>query len=275
MDFNIKLSNGQILRGVIKSPGEHLKAVIIMIHGLGEHMQRYSHWAEMFNAKGIGFAGVDLPGHGRSDGRRGHIKSYSLFGELTDMLINECRKTFPGVPIFLYGHSMGGGIVLDYLLRKKPKVKGAVVTSPWLRLSFEPKKLKLKIVAVMKHILPALVQPSGLNPDHLSHDKQVTDKYVADPFVHDKISISLFDGITNGAKHSLSAAPELGIPVLLLHGSEDAVTSPESSREFSEKSEMVEFRLWEGGYHELHNEPFKEEVFTVILNWVEKMLASN
>ncbi len=274
MEFNIRLSNGQILRGVIKSPGDNIKAVVLMFHGLGEHIQRYNHWAEMFNTRGIGFAGVDLPGHGCSDGRRGHIKSFRLIEELAGTLIDESRKTFPGVPVFLYGHSMGGGIVLDYLLRKKPKVKGAVVTSPWLRLSFEPNKMKLKLAAVMKHILPAFVQPSGLNPDHLSHDRLVSDNYVTDPLVHGKISVSLFNGITNAAKYSLSSAPELGIPVLLLHGSEDAVTSPEGSREFAEKSEMVEFRLLDGGYHELHNETFKEEVFTVILNWIEKRLAS-
>ncbi len=76
MDFNIKLSNGQILRGYIKSPGQHLRAVVILVHGLGEHIQRYTNWAGLFNEAMIGFAGVDLPGHGRSDGRRGHIKNY-------------------------------------------------------------------------------------------------------------------------------------------------------------------------------------------------------
>ena len=275
MDFNIKLSNGQILRGVIKSPGEHLKAVIIMIHGLGEHMQLYNHWAEMFNTKGIGFAGVDLPGHGRSDGRRGHIKSYTLIEELTDTLINESRKTFPGVPVFLYGHSMGGGIVLDYLLRKKPKIKGAVVTSPWLRLSFEPDKLKLMVAAILKRIMPGLVLSSGLIPDQLSHDSKLVEDYANDPLVHFRVSVSLFHGTVRAAEHSLSTAAQLIIPVLLLHGSDDPITSPEASREFAGKSKLVEFRLFEGGYHGLHYELFKEEVFTVIINWIEKRLASN
>ena len=80
MDFNIKLSNGQILKGMIQSPGENARAVIILVHGLGEHIQRYNYWADLFRKEGIGFAGVDLPGHGRSDGRRGNIKSYQASG---------------------------------------------------------------------------------------------------------------------------------------------------------------------------------------------------
>ena len=115
MDFNIKLSNGQVLSGVIQSPGENAKAVIIMVHGLGEHILRYSYWSDLFRNERIGFAGVDLPGHGRSDGRRGHISSYDLLDEMIDILLDTCKKTFPGIPVFIYGHSLGGAIVLNYL----------------------------------------------------------------------------------------------------------------------------------------------------------------
>jgi alpha-beta hydrolase superfamily lysophospholipase len=177
MDFNIKLKNGQVLKGMIQSPGENLKAVIILVHGIGEHIHRYDHWAEMFNKEGIGFAGVDLPGHGRSDGNRGDIKSYALLEEMIDILIKSCRQTFPGCPLYLYGHSLGGGIVLDYLLHRNPKVKGAIVTSPFLRLAFEPPKIKLILVSVMKNLIPGLIQPSGLNVNYISHDKAVVERY--------------------------------------------------------------------------------------------------
>ncbi|MFO7621083.1 MAG: alpha/beta hydrolase [Bacteroidales bacterium] len=274
MEFNIRLSNGQILRGIIKSPGDKIKAVVLMFHGLGEHIQRYNQWAEMFNARGIGFAGVDLPGHGRSDGRRGHIKSYGLIEEVADTLIEESRKTFPGVPVFLYGHSMGGGIVLDYLLRKKPKVKGAVVSSPWLQLSFEPDKIKLWIGAVMKFIMPGLVMPSGLIPSQLTHDKSLVEDYTNDPLVHFRISVALFYGTIRAAGQSLANSAELATPVLLLHGSDDPITSPEGSRKFAAKTELAELRIFEGGFHGLHYETFREEVFTVIIDWIEKRLAS-
>ena len=272
MDFSIKLNNGQILRGFIKSPGEDLRAVIILVHGLGEHIQRYSHWADMFNKEKIGFAGVDLPGHGRSDGRRGDIKNYLLLSEMLDILVNESKKTFPGVPIYIYGHSLGGGIVLDYLINKNPKVKGAIVTSPWLRLSFEPSKGKLKLAAIMKNILPGLTQPSGLIVNHISHDQEVVDKYNSDPLVHGMISVSLFHGAMRAGANALLNASRLKLPVLLIHGSDDLICSPSGSREFAGKTTLAELKIWDGGYHELHNETFKYEVFEYIINWISKKL---
>ena len=96
MDFNIKLSNGQVLKGMILSPGENAKAVIVLVHGRGDHIQRYASWADLFIKEGFAFTGVDLPGHGRSEGRRGNIKSYRLLEEMINILLDSCRKTFPG-----------------------------------------------------------------------------------------------------------------------------------------------------------------------------------
>ena len=270
MDFNIKLKSGLLLKGIIQSPGDNTKAVVILVHGLGEHIQRYDHWADKFKKEGMGFAGVDLPGHGRSDGRRGNIKRYSQLDEMLDILIKTTLRTFPGTPVYIYGHSLGGGIVLNYLIRRNPKLKGAIVTSPWLRLSFEPPKIKVTLAGVMKYILPGLIQPSGLIVDHISHDQTVIEKYKNDPLVHGKISVSLFSGAMSAARYSLAHASELNVPTLLIHGSDDKICSPEGSREFASKNDKVELKIWEGGYHELHNEPFKDEVFRYIINWIKK-----
>jgi alpha-beta hydrolase superfamily lysophospholipase len=268
MDFHIKLDNGLVLKGVIRSPGEDIRAVIILVHGLGEHIQRYEYWSDLFRQEKIAFTGVDLPGHGRSGGKRGHIKSYRLLDEMITILLDSCRKTFPGIPVYLYGHSLGGGIVLNYLLKKNPRIRGAIVTSPWLKLSFEPPESKVLFASILKNILPGLVQPSGLNASHISHDPEVVAKYKADPLIHNKISVSLFDEAMKAAKYSLENAAELKVPLLLLHGSDDQITSPEGSREFAAKSSRTTLKIWEGGYHELHNEPFKDEVFKFIIKWI-------
>jgi alpha-beta hydrolase superfamily lysophospholipase len=270
MEFNIRLSNGQILKGMIQSPGENARAVIVMVHGIGEHIQRYTYWADLFRKEGIAFTGVDLPGHGRSDGRRGNIKSYRLLDEMINIMIDSCRKTFPGIPVYLYGHSLGGGIVLDYILRVNPGIKGAIVTSPWLRLSFEPPKAKVILAQIMKHLVPGLVQPTGLNVSHISHDGKEVEKYKTDSLIHDKISVSLYNCAINAAKYSLEHASELKIPILMIHGGDDLINSPDGSREFAEKSGKVTLKIWEGGYHELHNESFKDEVFKYILNWINR-----
>jgi alpha-beta hydrolase superfamily lysophospholipase len=270
MDIQFKLSNGQMLRGVIKSPGENLWAGIILVHGIGEHIQRYSHWMEKFNEKGVGFVGVDLPGHGKSDGKRGNLNSYSLTDEMIDFLIAEHKKTFPSIPVFIYGHSLGGGIVLQYLLKKNPNINGAVITSPALRLAFQPSKAKLLLARIMKNMLPSLIQPSGLNAVHLTHDQKVVDAYITDPLVHDKISVGLFQSMTSAADYSLTSAGDLKIPVLIMHGSDDLIISPQGSRDFASKTKMAELKIWDGGYHELHNEIFKDDVFSYIVNWIEK-----
>jgi alpha-beta hydrolase superfamily lysophospholipase len=273
MNFNIKLSNGQILRGFIKSPGEKLRAVVVLVHGLGEHIQRYDGWAGLFNEAMIGFAGVDLPGHGRSDGKRGHIKNYALTDEMINILLNECRKTFPGTPLFVYGHSLGGGIVLDYLIRKNPKVKGAVVTSPWLKLAFEPEKSKLKLAAILKSIAPKFTQSSGLVVSHMSRDQDAVSKYKNDPLNHGKISISLIHEAFSAAANALKNADRLKTPLLLMHGSDDQICSPEGSREFASKTKLAELKIWDGGFHELHNDFYRDEMFNYIISWINSRLA--
>jgi alpha-beta hydrolase superfamily lysophospholipase len=272
MDFSIRLSNKQLLQGIIESPGENIKAGIILVHGLGEHIGRWSAWIKRFNDNRIIVAGVDLPGHGISDGKRGVMKNYTFVNEMLDVLIDEFRKTFPGIPVFLYGHSLGGGVVLEYILKKKPTIKGAIVTSPWLKLSFEPDKSKLILVRIIKSILPSLVQPSGLVVDHLSNDSTVITKYINDPLVHDRISVGLFHAAVTAGDFSLENAEILNIPVLLMHGSKDSITSPAGSREFASKTNKVHLKIWDEGFHELHNEPFKDEVFDYINDWIEKTI---
>ena len=127
--------------------------------------------------------------------------------------------------------------------------------------------------SVMKNLLPGLIQPSGLNVSHISHDETVVEKYKTDPLVHGKLSVSLFHGAMTAAKYSLTHASELKVRTLILHGSDDMITSPEGSREFAEKTGMAELKIWEGGYHELHNEPFKDEVFKYIMNWINRNLS--
>ena len=98
----------------------------------------------------------------------------------------------------------------------------------------------------------------------------LVEKYKKDPLVHGKISVSLFHASMTAAKYSLSHASELKIPLLIMHGSDDLLTSPDGSREFAAKTNLAELKIWEGGYHELHNEPFKDEVFKYIIDWINK-----
>ncbi len=125
----------------------------------------------------------------------------------------------------------------------------------------------------MKFILPGLIQPSGLEIKYLSHDAEVIEKYRTDPLVHGKISVSLFQESMSAADYALNHASELKVPTLIIHGSDDMIVSPEGSREFAGKAAMAELKIWEGGFHELHNEPFNKEVFEYIMNWINSKLV--
>jgi len=270
MEISFKVSDGIPVSGEIYEPVGQCRGVIVLLHGLGEHFGRYRKWSSRFGETGYAVAGADLPGHGRSGGKRGHIKSYLITEEIIERLIGEGRERFPGVPLIIYGHSLGGGIVLRYLIRRQPELCCAVVTSPWLRLSFEPPRFKLWLAAAVKSIAPSMIQPSELVVDHLSRDPEVIDAYVADKLVHDRISVSLFNEAISAANYCLNSASLLRTPLLLMHGSDDKITSPEGSRQFAEGSSVTDLKIWDGGYHELHNDIINDEVFSYMAGWLAK-----
>ena len=109
--------------------------------------------------------------------------------------------------------------------------------------------------------------------DHISHDQEVVEAYRNDPLIHGKISVSLFHSAMSAAKNSLENAGNLKKPLLLMHGTDDHICSPEGSREFAAKTKMAELKLWDGGYHELHNDLYRHEVFNYIITWLNSRIA--
>ena len=249
------------------------KAVICMVHGHGEHIERYEHLAEALCKAGYTFVGFDLRGHGQSAGERGHTPSYETLLDDIEVFLAEVEKDYPDIPHILYGHSMGGNLVLNYALRRKPKLEGVISTSPWLRLAFEPPAIQVFLGKVMDKIYPGFIQSSGLKTEYLSHDPEVVRAYEKDPYVHDKISARLFMGMYESGLWALEHAAEFSYPLLLMHGSADKITSAEASREFAKSAgENVTLRIWDGLYHETHNEPEKAEVFKAIFDWLDEKL---
>jgi len=246
------------------------KASIALVHGIGEHIMRYDQWAEKFVNRGYAVTGIDFRGHGRSKGKRGHIPSYESLLQDVDMLIRKSQEFFPDKPVILYGHSLGGNIVLNHALTRN-NISRYIVTSPWLRLSFKPSSIKLALAQAMKRILPRLLQPSGLNVGHISHDPEVIKAYENDPLVHDRISVRMFINVYARGEWALANAGKLDRSVLLMHGGDDKITSADASCQFAEKAgKNVEFKIWKEMYHELHNEKIKDEVFGYIIDWLKK-----
>jgi alpha-beta hydrolase superfamily lysophospholipase len=248
------------------------KAVVLLVHGFGEHSGRYSDWAAKFNEKGVSVRAFDLPGHGLSDGRRGVMPPFEVLYDTIDIILEDIAKEFPGIPRLIYGHSLGGGIVLDYLIRRKPSLAGAIATSPWIKLAFEPSKAKQLLASVASRIMPGMTQSSGLKTEDLSRDPMVVEAYRNDPLVHGIISGGIFGSISGAAKEILIRASEIKLPLLLVHGRNDMITSAAATMEVAAAAPAATLKLWDGGYHELHNDLIREEHFEFIIEWIDTLL---
>ena len=249
------------------------KAVVCLVHGLGEHTSRYAHVAEAFGKEGFVLFGADLRGHGRSGGLRGHISSIEDYMQDIDVLLEQARARYPGLPLFLYGHSIGGVQVLHYGLLRKPNVKGVIATSSALHTSAEDQALKVMMAKVLGSLLPNVVIASGLEPKSISRDEKVVQAYINDPLVHDKLSLGFGKVMIGVSAWTLAHAGEFSLPLLLLHGKADAIAFPSSSIEFAAPlKDKVTLVLWDDAYHELHNEPEKEEVFKTMTLWMDARL---
>ncbi len=247
------------------------KKLILLVHGLGEHCSRYEHWAALFNARGISVISLDLHGHGRSEGKRGHIKSLDVLLDDIDLLYQKSEELFPGYKKILYGHSMGGNLVLNHIIRRNRPVEGVIVTSPWLKLYNEPSAIVLKITEYLKKILPSLTISNQLKAEQIAHDPEVVRNYENDPLNHDRISLKMFHEIYQAGYHALRNVYKINYPFLIMHGTNDTITSPKASEDYVlNTSRRTHLKLWPNQFHELHNEFIKEEVHSYIIKWLEE-----
>lgn len=252
------------------TPDQTPVARVLLVHGVGEHSDRYAHVGEFFSKAGLALTGFDLLGHGKTDGQRGHADSYDVFCREIDFFVNELGNSQPAVPIFLYGHSMGGLIVLYYTLFKNPKnIKGVISTSPGLVPGYRIPAWKTTLGNILYSIAPKFSMDNGLPLDGISHDKSVVAAYKADKLNHPSISARMgMDLIRNGQLVSQKAA-DFPLPLLLMVGSDDQLVDPKAVIAFGQKANYkTTLKVWDGGFHELHNEPFKADVLQTMTNWI-------
>lgn len=251
-------------------------ARVLLIHGVGEHSGRYAHVGDFFANAGIALTGFDLLGHGKTDGQRGHADSYEVFCRQIDHFLPDLFSAQPAAPVFLYGHSMGGLIAMYYTLQRKPeKIIGVISTSPGLKPGYPIPAWKTTVGNLLYSILPRFSMDNGLPLDGISHDKAVVEAYKADKLNHPLISARMgMDLIRNGELVSAKAA-DFSLPLLLMVGGDDQLVSPDAVKEFGANSgNKTTLKVWEGGYHELHNEPFKREVLQIMVDWIKTNAAT-
>ncbi|MGI9543153.1 MAG: lysophospholipase [Cyclobacteriaceae bacterium] len=274
-EMKISASDGNELQGYSWVPKSEPKAVVCLIHGLGEHAGRYQWVADFLNQNGLALYSYDQRGHGRSPGKRGHARYESLLEDIESLLML-ARVNHLDAPIFLYGHSWGGNLVSNFILQKPTnELTAAVLTSPWLKLSHEPNGFQLKLAKLMAKIFPSFTQSNGLDIADLSRDPEVGKAYKNDPLVHDLISAGLFIEVQKAGIRAIELAGHLKLPTLVVHGSDDQITSSNASLEFSQAgNSMIKLHQWPDMRHETHNEIGKEEVLNYTLSWMNDLLST-
>ncbi len=256
-------------------PEDEIIAVLCILHGLGGHIGRYESFSTYLVEKGYAVFGMDLRGHGKSEGIRGYAKSAEiLMSDINDLVI-EARRAFIDLPIFIFGHSMGGLLAANYILKNRSReLSGAILLSPLFRLAFKPPFRKMLMGKIFGRIFPSFTLSYEINPLQLSTAYEKMEITHQDSLVHHHLSYSLYKFCLSGGEWAIHNASLNIIPVLVCHGTADSITSHEASQEFSKNAgKEVTCQLWEGMKHELLNETNKTAVYEFINHWISGVLT--
>ena len=242
-----------------------------VVHGLGEHARRYERFALGMARHGFATFAVDLRGHGKSAGRRGHVDSWSQWTDDVAAFVAHI-EVIAGGEVVPVGHSFGGAALLTTVLAGKlPNTRRFIVSSPALRIKTPVPGWKVALGAATSKLVPKLTLDNEVDPKQLSRIDDVVEAYRTDPLVHSKISSRLYSEWVGARKRIFAHAPEIKIPLLILAGTDDRLIDPEGSEELHRLTGSVsELRLLEGRYHEPFNDLDNEEVFAVIADWLSK-----
>lgn len=249
---------------------QDIDEVIVLVHGMGEHSSRYANSVvpNLINNR-YAVVAFDLFGHGRTKGKRGHCPNYESLLDAIDTVLKKAEFMYPNKPIYLYGHSLGGNLVINYALRKNHKLKGIIATSPFLRLAFNPPQWKVLFGKILLKIAPSTTLQNEIEVEAISRDKNEVNRYCKDKLVHDKVSPMYVFPVSEAGKWAITNAQKLQIPMLILHGTGDRLTDYKASEDFCNNTKKAKFKSFDNGYHELHHDLCKEEFIQTILKWLD------
>lgn len=289
-NFNTKSKIDELdLFGHVFAPDcapQDCRAVISLVHGYSEHGARYAHMGAALNEAGIALCTVDLRGHGKSGGKRGVIGKYPDFYGDVDALIAETRGRFPDVPHFLMGHSMGGGIALNYKFARQldcaaleptplNQIMGYIITAPLLRLAKAPPEFLRPLMVMLRTLAPNFTFGQKVDGRDISTLPDEARAYEEDPLVHGKLSPALALDMIHYGEAALSKAPEWRCPLLLMHGEADRVTDCNASIEFkAQTGPDVTLKTFENAFHEIHNDISRQDVYSEIINFITAEINS-
>ena len=246
--------------------------IVLIVPGYADHAGRYPHVAEAIIEQGITVFALDLRGHGKSDGARGHISRFSQYHDDLLVMVEHIRSASKGRNLFLLGHSMGGLVVLSTLLNNKIAVEGVILTSPFLGMSMQVPPAKALLGRLLSSIYPTLALPNEIAPECLSRDATVGNTYREDPFVFKTATARWFTETMGAMDDVFVKAPEFRWPCLLLQAGDDRIVDVAASRRLFEALGTGEktYIEYEGFCHEILNEIGKEKCLRDITCWLKR-----
>ncbi|EID12671.1 lysophospholipase [Mycobacterium xenopi RIVM700367] len=250
------------------------RAVVVLSHGLGEHARRYDHVAERFASDGLATYALDHRGHGRSGGKRVRLKDISEYTGDFDTLVGLATKDHPGCKCIVLGHSMGGAIVFAYGVERPDNYDLMVLSGPAVAAHAAVSPLLAFAAKILGAIAPGL-PVQELDVEAISRDPVVVNAYNSDPLVHHgKVPAGIARALLRVGETMPQRAAALTAPLLVVHGSQDRLIDVEGSRRLVEcvGSSDVELKVYPGLYHEVFNEPERNQVLDDVVLWINARL---
>ena len=249
------------------------KARLLWLHGFAEHSGRYVESLQWFAQHGFESWMLDFRGHGQSGGKQVYIDRFSQYLDDAEALYRHVGSS-ESIPTFWIAHSMGGLVLARFLQERKncrKGIGGAVILSPFLRAKIQLPKWKTVAGRLLSAVLPSFSLPVDSLPDLLSKDPTVGRAYIEDPLIPKKATARWFTETMKAQELALVKAPEIDLPLLVMHGRDDGLADNNGTIDFFENTDRKEkeLRFWDGLRHELLNEVEKDEVREYIREWLD------
>ena len=253
-------------------PQRLAQAILVIIPGMGGHSGIFTKMVEYLIERNYSVYSFDVRGNGKSPGQRGYINSWAELRADLKAFLNLVTSQEPTLPLFLIGHSVGGTIALDYVLREAHKIQGLILMSPGLGFGVSPWKLWLG--QILSRLWPHFALDTGIDLAASSRVPEQVTAFAQDPLRHSQGTARLATELLKTIAWIKAHGTELQVPLLILHGGADRVTLPENSRLFWESLTLAdkERKEYPDAYHELQNDLNYQEVLADIENWLNRHL---
>ena len=251
-------------------PDKDPKAVLLVVHGLAEHIGRYKNLVNYFVPRGYAIYGLDLRGHGKSQGLKGYVEHFSGYLDDLKTFFDMVRRENAGKKIFMVGHSMGGLIATAYVIEHQDELAGLVLSAASLKVGSSISPATIAMAKVLSVIAPKM-GVAVLDASTISRDKAVVNAYVNDPLVYrGKTTARLGAELINTIQKLPDQIAKVTLPILIMYGSADQLSNPEGSNMLYEKvsSKDKSLKVYDGLYHEIFNEPEHEKVMADMEAWL-------